>query len=249
MDTVIARVQNREWVEPQLAAAVPVAEFAAPVDDTYAVLRLGGLHHAMTSIDPRRQLLDDLTGIPEVAGSHTTIWRTTGTDLQHLSVLLRQCLEQDLPRRDRLDVRSYRALMGHNVEALTGRAEKAMAMAVITQAAGELILQTRDNLAHPRLVTALTTSITTLSLTVDGQLRRVLDTWTRRIRIRVVSDGPRRRWRRPRRSRHETPSAHRPRVRRWRAGTRKAGHSAPGLPAACGALETLGEQLVAFQGI
>lgn len=207
MDSVTARVQNRDWVEPQLAGAAPVAEFVAPVDQMYTALRVGGLHYAMTCIGPLRQLLDDLTGMPDVVASHATLWHTAGVDLQQLSVLLRQCLDQDLPRWDRLDVRSYRALMAHNVEALVGLAETSTAMAVITKAVGDLILLTRDIIRGiigdlfarvilwtadtstvisqavmtTRLgtvvattwrihayITALTTSITTLSRTVDG---------------------------------------------------------------------------------
>ncbi|MFI5893783.1 hypothetical protein ACIA5D_27150 [Actinoplanes sp. NPDC051513] len=144
MDTVITRVRNREWVEPQLADAAPVAEFAAPVDELTAALRAGGLRYAMTCVGPLRRLLDELTGAPGVAASHAAIWHTVSADLQQLSVFLHQSLDQDLPRRDRLDIRSYRARMAYNIEALIGCAEIAEAMAVIVKAAGDLILLTRD---------------------------------------------------------------------------------------------------------
>jgi hypothetical protein len=49
MDSTIARAQRREWVEPQLAGGAPVAEFAAPVDQFYAVLRAGDLHRPATT--------------------------------------------------------------------------------------------------------------------------------------------------------------------------------------------------------
>jgi hypothetical protein len=121
-----------------------VAEFAVPTDPMYIALRAGGLNCALTRVDALRHLLDDLSGTPEVVARHAALWRTIGADLHQLSVFLRQCLDQDLPRRDRLDVRSYRALMSYNVDALIGLAEIAASMAVITKAAGDLILLTRD---------------------------------------------------------------------------------------------------------
>lgn len=143
-DSMLARVQEREWVEPQLARAAPVAEFAVPADAMYVALRAGGLDFALTHVDALRELFDGLSGTPEVVVRHVDLWRTIGADLHQLSVFLRQCLDQDLPRRDRLDVRSYVALMLYNVEALIGLAELSMVMAVITKAAGDLILLTRD---------------------------------------------------------------------------------------------------------
>ena len=38
MDSVIAGVQDRDWVESRRADAVPVAEFAEPVDQMQAYL-------------------------------------------------------------------------------------------------------------------------------------------------------------------------------------------------------------------
>ena len=144
MDSVIRRVQDREWVEPELADGAPVAEFAAPVDEITAAVRAAGLQCAMTCVEPLRRLLDDLTGTPRVVAAHTALWQTIGTDLLQLNVFLRDCLQQDMPRRDRLDVRSYLALMAYNVEGLIGCGELALAMGVIVKAAGDLILLTPD---------------------------------------------------------------------------------------------------------
>ena len=81
MDSAIARAQSREWVEPQVADAAPVAEFATPVNEFHAMLRAGGLQYATAHIDPIRQLLDDLTGTPDMVASHVTVWRQAGADL------------------------------------------------------------------------------------------------------------------------------------------------------------------------
>lgn len=144
MEAAIDRVYGREWVEPELAGAAPVAEFAAPVDDRYAALRAGGLRCATTCVEPLRRMLDDLTGAPEVVAAHAAVWSRNGSDLAQLSALLEECLEGDLPSVERQDTRSYQALMAHNVEALIGLAEISTAMGIITKAAGDLILLTRD---------------------------------------------------------------------------------------------------------
>lgn len=52
-------------------------------------------------------LLDDLSGTPEVIASQAVLSERIGSDLHQLSGLLRECLAQDMRRRDRLDVRSY----------------------------------------------------------------------------------------------------------------------------------------------
>ncbi|WP_203816933.1 hypothetical protein [Paractinoplanes ferrugineus] len=144
MESAIDRVRDREWVEPELASAAPVAEFAAPVDDRYAVLRAGGLACAMRCVEPLRRMLDDLAGTPEVVATHAAVWLGNGSDLLALSALLDECLEADLPDRDRQETRSYRSLMAHNVQALIGLAEISTAMGFITKAAGDLILLARD---------------------------------------------------------------------------------------------------------
>ncbi|MFE9873727.1 hypothetical protein ACFYON_24130 [Micromonospora sp. NPDC005686] len=141
---VTSRVEQREWIAAPLADAAPVAEFAAPVDDWYAALRVGGLEYALTHIEPLRHLIDGLAGLPRVVACDADGWEANGRDLLCLSVLLRQCVAEDMPRRDRLDVRSYHARMAYNVDALLGLAEVAASMAVITRHAGELVGLTTD---------------------------------------------------------------------------------------------------------
>jgi hypothetical protein len=141
---VLEMVRSRQWVEELLADAAPVVEFATPATDLYTVLRAQGLEVAIARIAPLREMLDDLTGMPEVVASHSAIWTSMSTDLHGLAAGLRVRLDLDLSGVDGPDVRAYLAMMAHNVEALTGLADVATAMAVITKAAGDLILLTRD---------------------------------------------------------------------------------------------------------
>jgi hypothetical protein len=141
---VIEAVRGRDWVEDLLAEAAPVVEFAVPVSDSFAVLRAGALDWAMAHVEPLRQMLDDLTGMPEVVASHAAIWHTMAADLHGIGADLRSHLDRDLAGSDRPDVSAYLAMMSHNVEAISGLAVVSTAMALITKAAGDLILLTRD---------------------------------------------------------------------------------------------------------
>lgn len=144
VEGVLEVVAGREWVEPELAEAAPVAEFAVPVDETVAALRSAGLDRALTHVASLRQMLDDLTGMPDVVAKQADLWTGMAADLRVIGVDLRRCLDEDFGAVGRPDVRSYLALMANNVEALRGLDATCTAMTVITKAAGDLILLTRD---------------------------------------------------------------------------------------------------------
>jgi hypothetical protein len=141
---VLDMVTRREWVEPMLAEAAPVAEFAAPVADEVAVLRTGGLDWAMTYLPPLRQMLEDLTGAPEVVAEQARHWAAMAAELRRLAGDLQTCVDQDFRSRERPEVRAYLALMANNVTGLRGLAATSTAMTALTRAAGDLILLTRD---------------------------------------------------------------------------------------------------------
>ncbi|GAA4606521.1 hypothetical protein GCM10023107_76910 [Actinoplanes octamycinicus] len=141
---VLETVAGREWVEPLLAEAAPVAEFAAPVEDGYALLRAGGLDWVVGRIPELGRMLDDLTGTPEVVAKQADQWKVMAADLDRVAADLQRCLDRDFSDRDRADVRTYLAIMGNNVVGLRGLAATSTAMTVLTKAAGDLILLTRD---------------------------------------------------------------------------------------------------------
>jgi hypothetical protein len=181
---VLETVRSREWVEDLLADAAPVAEFAAPVTDLHTVLRAQGLEVAIAGIVPLRQMLDDLTGMPEVIASHSAIWTAMSTDLHGLAADLRGCLDRDLSDVDGPAARAYLAMMAHNVEALTGLADVATAMAVITKTAGDLILLTRDivrgliaDLFARTIVWASASEVVPLPVTVSRLATAVATAW------------------------------------------------------------------------
>jgi hypothetical protein len=66
------------------------------------------------------------------------------TDLRGIGTDLRSHLDRDRAGWHGPDGQAYLAMMSHNVEALAGLADLSSAMALITKAAGDLILLTRD---------------------------------------------------------------------------------------------------------
>jgi hypothetical protein len=144
MDDVLDWVRGREWVEPELAEAAPVVEFAAPVGPTFTVLRAAGLGSAIACVEPVRQMLADLGGAPEVVADQAKHWEAMARDLRIIGIELRDCLAREFGGEDRPDVQAYLDLMSNNVEALLGYAAIATATAVVTKSAGDLILLTRD---------------------------------------------------------------------------------------------------------
>ncbi|WIM93096.1 hypothetical protein ACTOB_005062 [Actinoplanes oblitus] len=144
IEDVLETVTSREWVEPLLADAAPVAEFALPVEDTFALLRAGGLDWAVTHVPDLGRMLDDLTGTPEVVAKQAGQWQAMAAGLDRIAGGLQRCLDRDFPDRDRSDVRAYLAIMGNNVVGLRGLAATSTAMTVLTRAAGDVILLTRD---------------------------------------------------------------------------------------------------------
>ncbi|MEV6488071.1 hypothetical protein AB0M20_05425 [Actinoplanes sp. NPDC051633] len=143
VDHLLELVERREWVEPELELA-PVAEFVAPVEDDFGALRVGGLRWAMAYAEPVRQMLDDLSGTPEIAAGQATRWTAMAGDLNAIAADLRRCLDRDFAAPAGPDVRAYLDLMSNNVEALKGVAATATAMALVTRSAADLILLTRD---------------------------------------------------------------------------------------------------------
>jgi hypothetical protein len=144
LDVMVDDVKSREWVERLLADGAPVVEFAAPATDSFAALRAGGLDLALAGIPPLRQMLDDLTGMPDVVACQANSWNRISTDLRRIGADLRSQLDRDFAGQHGRQVRAYQAFMSHNVDAVGGLTATSNALAVVTKAAGDLILLTRD---------------------------------------------------------------------------------------------------------
>jgi hypothetical protein len=119
---------------PSLVA--PVAEAARP---------------AMEQIGPLKDVLDELTGRPEVIAAHAQTWWNIAVAQRAMADELAEFLEFDVPAWD--GAAEHQRLMGHNIGAIRGLSSVSAAFAEITESVGVLVAQTR------RLVRELVVSL------------------------------------------------------------------------------------------
>ena len=143
-DGLISAIRSESWVDGLLAGATFGVEVAASVMDPFSALLASGLGWAMEYFEPLRQILDELTGMPDVVASHAATWDNIAGELQSMAEDLRVDLARDLPDWQGPAAAAYQNLMANNVEALAGLGGISAAMATATQAAGNLVSFTRE---------------------------------------------------------------------------------------------------------
>ncbi|MBN6039105.1 WXG100 family type VII secretion target [Amycolatopsis sp. 195334CR] len=137
-------IKSEGWVDDALAGAALGIEVAATVMDPISALLANGLGWAMEYFEPLRQVLDDLTGKPDVVASHATTWNNMATELAGISAELKSVLESDLPDWHGEGADAYQQMMSHNVAAIGGLAAVSAALASATEGAGGLVEMTRE---------------------------------------------------------------------------------------------------------
>ncbi|MFI7603538.1 WXG100 family type VII secretion target [Micromonospora sp. NPDC049366] len=141
---LVDAIHSEGWVDDLLAGAAFGVEAVATVMDPFSALLANGLGWAMEYFEPLRQILDQLTGLPDVVASHAATWENIAGELAGIGQDLQRHLGADLPDWQGQAATAYQGLMGHNVAAIGGLSGTAAAMAAATQAAGNLVAFTRD---------------------------------------------------------------------------------------------------------
>ncbi|MEO3748836.1 hypothetical protein [Plantactinospora sp. B5E13] len=144
VEGLVDAIRSEGWVDDLLAGTGMALEVAGAVLDPFSALLANGLGWAMEYFEPLREILDKLTGMPDVVASHSATWHNMAAELQAMVNDLNGHLGRDLPDWQGGAAESYQNLMVHNVDALAGLAGISAAMAVATQAAGDLVRATRD---------------------------------------------------------------------------------------------------------
>ncbi|MEE6260107.1 WXG100 family type VII secretion target [Plantactinospora sonchi] len=144
VEGLVDAIRSEGWVDDLLAGTGLALEVAGTVLDPFSALLANGLGWAMEYFEPLREILDKLTGMPDVVASHSATWNNMAAELQGMANDLNGHLGRDLPDWQGGSAESYQNLMVHNVDALAGLAGISAAMAVATQAAGDLVRATRD---------------------------------------------------------------------------------------------------------
>ncbi|RKT57319.1 WXG100 family type VII secretion target [Saccharothrix australiensis] len=144
IEGLVDAIKSEGWVDDVLAGAALGVEVAATVMDPISALLANGLGWAMEYFEPLREVLDELTGKPDVVRSHAETWNNMAAELRSMATDLGSHLAEDLPdwRGEAAD--AYRGLMANNIDALGGLAAVSAALAAATEGAGGLVELTRE---------------------------------------------------------------------------------------------------------
>lgn len=137
-------LQSEGWVDDLLAGAAFGLEVVSTAIDPFSALLANGLGWLMEHFEPLREMLDQLTGIPDVVASHAATWNNMAGELTAMAEELQSMLARDLPDWAGQAATAYQTLMGFNVEAVAGLGGVCAAMTLATQAAGNLVQFTRE---------------------------------------------------------------------------------------------------------
>ncbi|RSM73831.1 WXG100 family type VII secretion target [Kibdelosporangium aridum] len=144
IEGLVDAIKTEGWVDDALAGAAAGVEIAATVMDPISALLANGLGWAIEYFEPLREVLDDLTGKPDVVRAHAATWNNMATELHDMAADLKADLQNDLPGWKGDAANAYQSLMANNVEAIGGLAAVSAAMAAATEGAGGLVELTRE---------------------------------------------------------------------------------------------------------
>jgi uncharacterized protein YukE len=144
IEGLVDAIRTEGWVDDALAGAALGVEVAATVMDPVSALLANGIGWAMEYFEPLREVLDELTGKPDVIASHAATWNRMAAELASISADLKSALEDDLPDWHGDAADAYHRLMVHNVDAIGGLGAVSAAMASATEGAGGLVEMTRE---------------------------------------------------------------------------------------------------------
>ncbi len=187
-------INSKGWVDDALAGAGLGLEVAATVMDPFSALLANGLGWAMEYFDPLRQMLDDLTGMPDVVASHAATWTNMATELYRMAEDLQRSVFMDTPGWNGQAADAYTGLMVNNFDALAGLGAVSDAMASATQGAGELVAFTRElvrdliaDLVARVIVWAVEAIFVVTIPVVAAQIAAAVVKWAGRILMYVTS--------------------------------------------------------------
>lgn len=141
---LVESIQSGNWVTGALAGLGLGLEVAGSIMDPVSALLANGIGWAMEYFEPLREMLDWLTGKPDVVMSHAGTWNNMAGALVQLAEELKGSLERDLPTWTGQASDAYRAMMSKNVNVIGGLSATAAAMAAATEGAGGLVSLTRE---------------------------------------------------------------------------------------------------------
>ncbi|MFO7190958.1 MULTISPECIES: WXG100 family type VII secretion target [Thermocrispum] len=144
VEGLVQAIKSEGWVDDVLAGASLGVDVAATVMDPISALLANGLGWAIEYFDPLREMLDELTGKPDVVQSHAQTWANMAGEFASIADELKNAVDNDLKAWQGEAADAYHNLMEHNVEAINGLSAICTAMQSATEGAGGLVQLTRD---------------------------------------------------------------------------------------------------------
>lgn len=144
VEGLVDAIRSEGWVDDVLAGVGLAVEVGASAIDPISALLANGLGWAMEYFDPLRQMLDELTGMPDVVAAHAATWNNMATELASMSADLQAEVQTGVSSWKGTAADSYVRMMGNNVEAIGGLGAISAAMAAATEGAGGLVQMTRE---------------------------------------------------------------------------------------------------------
>jgi uncharacterized protein YukE len=194
IEGVVDAVRSEGWVDDVLAGAGLALEVGSAVLDPFSALLSSGLSWAMEYFEPLRQILDELTGMPDVVASHAATWNNIADELSTIAADLQTQLAADLPDWTGAAAETYQALMTNNIDGIGGLGAVSAAIGAATQAAGNLVGVTRDlvreliaDLVARVIVWAVEAIFVVTIPVVAAQIASAVVKWAGRIMTYVVS--------------------------------------------------------------
>ncbi|MFI5843758.1 WXG100 family type VII secretion target [Catenuloplanes sp. NPDC051500] len=143
-EDLVDAVRSEGWVDDLLAGAAFGLDVVSSAMDPFSALLANGLGWAMEYFEPLREMLDALTGMPDVVASHAATWTNMATALDQMGRNLQSHLAGDVPDWKGDAAAAYQGMMSYNVQGFAEVGSIALAMSIATEGAGNLVQFTRD---------------------------------------------------------------------------------------------------------
>ncbi|GAB3656294.1 WXG100 family type VII secretion target [Glycomyces tarimensis] len=144
IEGLVMAIDSGSWVQGTLAGVGLGLEVVGSAMDPFSALLANGLGWAMEYFEPLREMLDWLTGKPDVVMSHAQTWFNMADELFAMSTDLGTMVNGDIDEWSGAASDAYYNMMGHNVEGIGGLGAVASAIGAATEGAGALVQMTRD---------------------------------------------------------------------------------------------------------
>ncbi len=186
IEGLVTAIQSGNWVTGALAGVGLGLDVASTVLDPFSALLSNGIGWAMEYFEPLRQILDELTGMPDVVASHAATWNNMAEELGTMTEDLAASLDSDLTEWQGGAAEAYHTMMANNVEAVGGLAAISAAMASV-QMTRDIVRDLIADLVARVVVWAVEAIFVVTIPVIAAQITSAVTKWAGRIFTYITS--------------------------------------------------------------